>query len=66
MNEGSEVHSPFIDNKLTTAGSGPGQVLLGGVDVGEDWHGGDDETQDPRWENQGNHNISTEKVCREV
>ena len=48
MNEGSEVHSPFIDNKLTAAGSGPGQVLLGGVDVGEDWHGGDDETQDPR------------------
>ena len=48
MNEGSEVHSPFIDNKLTAAGSGPGQVLLGGVDVGEDWHRGDDETQDPR------------------
>ena len=34
-------------------------MLLGRVDVGEDWHKGDDEAEDPSSQDQGNHNIST-------
>ena len=53
---------PFVDHKVALAGDDPGQVLRGGVDVGEDGDEGDDETEDPSRKNQGNHNISAEKV----
>ena len=51
---------PFVDHKVALAGDDPGQVLRGGVDVGEDGDEGDDEAQDPDADNQGNHNVATE------
>ena len=53
-------NSPFVHNEVALAGTDPVQVFLGGVDVGEDWHGRDYEAEDPGTKNQGNYNISTE------